>query len=102
MGNPLDQPQILQVEVKDNNPYSPTYGTLQDPGGLELIVQSADGETTTYTYADAQIQRASQGIYYFIVPGDLSGKWSYRWIATGAFAGATDQQFFVVDSSTIG
>lgn len=102
MGLPLDQPQILTVEIRDNDPYSPTYGTLQDPSALELIVQSADGTTTTYTYADAQIIRASQGVYYFQVADDVAGRWSYRWIATGDFAGATDQLFFTVNSSTIG
>lgn len=102
MGNPLDQPQILQVEIKDNNPYSPTYGTLQDPGALSLIVQPPDEAAVTYTYANGQINRASQGVYYFVVPAGVAGNWSYRWVATGAFAGATDQLFFVVDSSTIG
>lgn len=102
MGNPLDQPQILQVQIKDNNPFSGTYGQLVDPGGLELVVQPAGGSPTTYTYADAQIIRASMGVYYYIVPGDASGSWSYRWVAIGEFAGATDQLFFVVSSSTIG
>ena len=79
--NPLDQPQVLQVQIKDNNPFSETYGQLVDPGGLELIVQPAGEEPTTYTYADAEIVKASTGVYYYIVPADVSGQWSYRWIA---------------------
>jgi hypothetical protein len=100
--NPLDQPQLLEVQIKDNNPFSETYGQLVDPGGLELIVQPAGGEPTTYTYADAEIVKASTGVYYYIVPADVSGQWSYRWIATGEYAGATNQMFFPVQSSTIG
>lgn len=102
MGLPLGQPQRLAVTDEDTTPGSPTEGTLQDPGSLSLIIQPPQGAATTYTYADGQITRAGQGSYYYDLTPDIPGEWSYRWIATGNFAGATSQLFLTVDSSTIG
>lgn len=102
MGLPLGQPQRLSVTIEDTTPGSPTYGTLQDPGGLSLIVQPPGQGITTYTYAASQISRSATGSYYFDITPSVAGEWSYRWVATNPFAGATDQLFFTVDSSTIG
>lgn len=104
MDLPLGQPQRLAITDEDTTPGSPTYGTLQDPSALELIVRPPSGSPTTYTYpgGDGSIVRAAQGSYYFDLTPEIPGQWSYRWIATGNFAGATDQLFFTVGSSSIG
>lgn len=102
MGLPLGQPQQLAVTIEDTTPGSPTYGTKQDPGGLSLILQPPGEVSTTYTYAAGQIVRAAQGSYYYDFTPEVAGEWTYRWIATPPFAGATLQLFLTVSSSTIG
>ena len=102
MGFPLGQPLRLGYTDEDTTPGSPTYGTLQDPGALQLLLQPPGQPVASYTYANGQITRDSQGTYHYDVTPQVAGKWSLRWIATGAFASATDQIWFTVDSSTIG
>lgn len=102
MGFPLGQPLRLGYTDEDTTPGSPTYGTLQDPAALTLLLQAPGGMVQTLTYADSQIVRDGQGEYHYDVTPQVAGKWSFRWIATGSFASATDQQWFPVDSSTIG
>lgn len=92
---PLGQPLELSVTDADSS------GVLQDPGGLSLIVEPPQGASTTYTYPGS-ITRDSQGTYSVVITPEVAGLWQYRWIATGAYAGATLLQSFLVQSSSIG
>lgn len=102
MGFPLGQPLRIPVTVEDTTPGSPTFGTQQDPGALELLLGPPDAPVQTYTYSGGQLVRDAQGDYHYDITPQASGRWSWRWIATGAFAGATLQQWFTVESSNIG
>ena len=101
MGFPLGQPVRIPVTIQDTTPGSGTFGTLQDPGTLTLLLQAPEQAVQTLTYP-ANITRDSQGTYHYDVTPQIPGRWAFRWVATGAFAGATTEQWFVVDSSDIG
>lgn len=87
----------LKVTITDGS------GTAADPGALTFKARQPDGTVTTYVYGtDAQLVKASTGIYYvdWPVPKTVAaeGAWFYRYEATGANAGAIESSFRVRDS----
>ncbi len=77
-------------------------GVPADPTAVALEVTAPDGTTATYTYAGAQVTKASTGVYTRSIALSLPGAWHYRWEGTGAieqvFAGflVTDEEPTVV------
>ena len=59
-------------------------GNPTDPTGVSLEVTAPDGSASTYTYAAAQVTKASTGVYTRPVVLTTAGAWHYRWEATGA------------------
>ena len=53
-----------------------------DPTDVNLTVKSPLGISTTYTYAAAEITRASTGVYTYDLLLDRAGLWNYRWFST--------------------
>jgi len=55
---------------------------LFDPTNVFLSVQDPSGKVYSYSYALADITRASTGVYTYDLLLDKSGKWDYRWYST--------------------
>lgn len=59
-------------------------GTDLDPStDVALKVRKPSGVITTYTYSGADITKSSAGDYYHEITTDQSGRWWYRWTASG-------------------
>lgn len=87
---PLGQPLVLHFSVLDNTVGSPTFGQPQAPTTVALVIRGPnDGASTTYTLALSQITLNADGSYSRQIIPMESGPWTYRWIATGAWACAT-------------
>ncbi len=50
---------------------------------VTLKIRSPSGTTSTYTYSDAEITKSSAGDYYYDLTPDKSGRWWFRWEASG-------------------
>jgi len=75
-------------------------GTDLDPStDVTLKVRTPLGVITTYTYSDAEISKASSGDYYYEITTDQSGRWHYRWAASGSGTNKVVQGSFVVQTS---
>lgn len=75
-------------------------GTDIDPAtDVTLKTRSPSGITTTYVYTDADITKADTGDYYIDIEPDESGRWFYRWAATGFGTNKVLEGSFVIQSS---
>lgn len=73
-----------------------------DPTAVFLAFTSPSGTTTTYTYGtDAELVKASTGVYTANVDGTEAGKWRYRWYSTGT-AQASEPGSFIVNGIQCG
>lgn len=72
-------------------------GALTDPSDARVDVVNPSGVSTTYTYLNAQVIRASLGVYtYAIDTTGLVGRWQYRWWSPpGVAQTASASEFFV-------
>jgi hypothetical protein len=73
-------------------------GVATDPTTVTLKIEEPDGTEVSYTYAAAQITRASAGSYYKDVTVDQAGTHTYRWVGTGAVAAVDEDSFYVLAS----
>lgn len=75
---------------------------LADPTTVTLRLRSPASVETTYTFADGDIERESEGVYIFDntfgEAGD-SGGWLARWVAGGALVAAHEFRFRVEASA---
>ena len=67
-----------------------------DPTTVTLVIETPAGVETTYTYAAAQITKASTGNYYKDIVLSESGYWKYRWTGTGTVATVDDDVYIYV------
>lgn len=75
-------------------------GAAADPTTLVLKLKDASGTVTSYTYGSSTaIVNDSVGNYHGDVIIPSSGKWSWRWEATGAVVGATEGTFIVKETA---
>lgn len=75
-------------------------GTDLDPStDVTLKVRKPSGTITTYSYLDTEITKANAGDYYYEITTDQSGRWHYRWEATGVGTQKVIQGSFVVQKS---
>lgn len=78
-------------------------GTDLDPAtDVTLTTFSPSGTETEYTYSDNDITRESAGDYYIEVEPDQSGRWHYRWEATGLGTNRVIEGSFVIQSTVFG
>lgn len=68
---------------------------LTDPTTISLTVIDPLGNTTTYTYAGAQVVRNSVGAYQYTLLVQTVGFWQYKWQGTGTCQAAVDGSFGV-------
>lgn len=76
-------------------------GVALDPTTVTLKVKDPSGNVDTYTYALAQVTKASTGNYYKDVSIDEAGYWWYQWTGTGAVE-SVDEDYLVVRSRQVG
>ena len=70
-------------------------GQMEDPGTLVFKLRGPCSETA-YTYGtDAEVVKDSTGTYHIDVTPNHGGRWFYRWVSTGAGAGAVEGDFNV-------
>lgn len=75
-------------------------GTDLDPStDTTLKTYSPSGTTTTYNFSDTDVTKADTGDYYVEIVPDESGRWHYRWIATGTGTAKVLEGSFMVQSS---
>lgn len=70
---------------------------LVDPAVLQLKIKDGAGVVTTIALG-AGIVKDAVGTYHAEVPLPVAGTWYYRWIGTGANAGADEGSFSVTKS----
>lgn len=78
----MKSPEI-GTEVRLRATFKDIDGVLSDPATISLTVEDPAGAKTTYTYAGAQVQKKSTGVYYYDLTFDQAGRWNYRWLSTG-------------------
>jgi len=72
-------------------------GVATDPTTVTLFIRVNNGESTSVTYAGAQIIRTSPGVFYYdyLIPTtDSTAKVEYRWVGTGAVAAVQEGSFY--------
>lgn len=71
-----------------------------DPDSVTLTTISPSGVGTTYTYlTDDELGRTDTGDYFCDVTPDESGRWYWRWAATGNGTTVAQEGNFIVDYS---
>lgn len=71
-----------------------------DPDTVKLYLYDPNGTQTIYTYqTDDELGRYNTGDFYCDVTPDQSGRWFWRWQATGAGTTVAQEGNFMVDFS---
>lgn len=71
-------------------------GNPVDPDTVQAVILSPYGRKTTYTFGtDVELGKTATGSYYLDVTPDDGGRWFFRWVSTGAGAGASEGNFVV-------
>lgn len=70
-------------------------GVATDPTTVTLKVRTPDGLTTSYTYAAAELARASAGAYSMAYATAQAGAHIYRFEGTGVVVAAGEGTFAV-------
>jgi len=86
--------QVVQLKATFKN----LATALVDPTTVALAFIDPSGNTTTVTYAMAEITKASTGVYTYNLTLDEAGTFYYRWYSTGTGAGASQGQLVVEPS----
>ena len=74
---------------------------LTDPTTISLTVTTPAYESTTYTYAAAEITKNGTGDYQRQVTASTAGIWRYKWTGTGSAADVQDGSFTVSAAADI-
>lgn len=92
-----------QYDVGDKPKITGTFkqdGVVGDPAAVVAKFKDPSGSTTTYTYGtDAELVRASAGVYYFYIDIDEAGFWYYR--MSDNDENVATEGYFVVRQSSI-
>ncbi len=95
MGNPYDVGDLRRPQTQVKN----AAGTVVDPSALTFQITVA-GSTTSYTYGtDAELVKASTGVYYVDFTVVTRGKHTYRWASTSPTV--AEERSFSVQKSLI-
>ena len=78
----------------------PTTGARVDPTTVTWMFRRPDtGVVVTYTYPPVgNIVRQSVGYYTSNYTGDFPGEWYYRWEGAGAYIGANEKYFCIMET----
>lgn len=74
-------------------------GVLTDPTTITAKVLKPDGTSTTYTVGS--MIHVSTGVYYLDVTCTASGRWTYKYVGTGAAADVGTGEFYVNEDPTV-
>lgn len=93
--------QAVIVKVAENHaPAAPAAFQAVAPGTVTLHYGNPSGTTTSWTVTSGQIVNSQVGYYYADVDTTAApGRWSYRWLGTGANQGYADGAFDVTDDT---
>ena len=87
----FDVGDLVKVAVQ----YS-AAGLAVDPTTVTFKMKSPTPTTTTYLYGtDAELVRASAGLYYVLVSATSAGRWYVRFSSTGTYQSAVEDDFYV-------
>lgn len=71
-----------------------------DPStNVQAKTRAPDGTTVTYSYVSSEIVKEETGDYYVEITPDQSGRWFFRWIATGVGTNKVIEGSFVIQAS---
>lgn len=93
---------VLFANANETATLSNTFtlnGVAADPGSVTLAVTDPLGATSTYTYASAQITKASTGVYWKEIPVSTAGEWTYLWTGTSPVSDANHGTFTVLETN---
>lgn len=91
---------FVNTEIRLDANFFNDAGTDTDPDTVKLYLYDPNGTQTIYTYGtDDEMGRTDTGDYYCDVTPDSSGRWFWRWEATGANTTVGQEGNFVVDYS---
>jgi len=85
----------IRLEVNFQN----TDGIDVDPEDVILTTRNPIGTETEYVYTDATVFKSASGMYYVEMNPDYSGRWFWRWEASGTGVAKVLEGSFVVQSS---
>lgn len=91
---------FINAEIRLTANFYDDGGDDTDPTTITCTVLSPTGSAATYTYVtDTNIGRTDAGDYYCDVTPAESGRWRYRWSATGNGTTVASEGNFIVDYS---
>ena len=92
--NHINSPIQISLNLQTN------AGVDVDPTTLTFKTWSPCGVTTTYVYGtDSEVSKSSVGDYDAVFTPDESGRWFYRWEATGTGTTIAKEGDFLVQAS---
>ena len=90
----------INTELRLRASFQDSTGSPVDPDTVKFLTRSPYGRTVTYVYGtDAQVQRASTGIYTADFTPEEAGRWHYRWETTGTGTKIALEGDFIVQKS---
>jgi hypothetical protein len=82
--------------VRCTGTFTTAAGVATDPTAVNFRVKTPAGTVTTYVYGtDAELVKASTGVYYVDVSLTMAGSWTYRFYSTGVGQAAAEATFWV-------
>jgi len=86
--------------VRCTGTFTTAAGVATDPTAVNFKVRTPAGTVTTYVYGtDAELVKASTGVYTVDVPLTTTGTWAYRFYSTGTGQAAAEATFWVEQSA---
>ena len=91
---------FINTELRLTANFTDDDGTDTDPDTVTLTAMSPSGGAVTYTYlADDNLSRLDAGDFYCDITPNESGRWFWRWAATGDGTTVAHEGNFIVDFS---
>jgi hypothetical protein len=76
-------------------------GVLTNPTTVTLQIIAPQGDASSYTWADAEVDQDGTGLFSFDLPLTDEGTWQWRWVTSGACAGADEGEILVRSSAFV-
>lgn len=91
---------FINTEVRLTANFTDDDGVDADPETVTFTAKSPSGDAVTYTYlTDDNLGRLDAGDFYCDITPNESGRWFWRWVATGAGTTVGTEGNFIVDYS---
>lgn len=82
MGSYYEKGDLVYVQGTFTDPLNSDAAV--DPTAVYVTFKDPSGNVTTYQYGvDAELTKASTGVYRANIDADEAGMWYYRWYSTG-------------------